>query len=246
MAKVLTNAIANLALEQKIEQHNEFLALTIHDIRNPLGSMMLFAKMLKKQVYGELNEKQHNYVHRIIDVGQYLLQLINNLLDLSKANSSQITLNLETITPEKLGAQIVDLFAEQARDRGLQLHFLSDPHCPCFQGDATHIKQILINLLANAIKFTVQGSVTLRLYTQSPWIYFAIEDTGIGIKPEDQQKLFHPFTQIQHDLDNIPKGTGLGLAVSLSLAKLHGGNITVRSQAGQGSTFILSLPKNTP
>jgi signal transduction histidine kinase len=253
MTKMFANAIANLELEQKtenyrteIEQQNEFLALTIHDIRNPLGSIILFAKMLKKQVYGGLNDKQDNYVNRIINVGEYLLQLINNLLDLSKANSSQATLNLETIAPHKLGAEIVDLFAEQARDRGLQLHLLSDPHCPYFQGDPTHIKQILINLLANAIKFTAQGSVILRLYTQSPWIYFAIEDTGIGIKPEDQQKLFHPFTQIRHNLDNTPKGTGLGLAVSLSLAKLHGGNITVRSQAGQGSTFILSLPENTP
>ena len=235
------------AEKQRSEEANRakssFLSVMNHELRTPLSGILGFSRMLLDEIYGSLNQKQMQYVSAISESGEYLLELINDLLDISKIEAEKEELFLEKVPVEDICLSSMSLVQERARQGELELTLdMADGVSFC-KADQLRLKQILVNLLSNAVKFTeAGGSVTLRVRQNEKIIQFAVIDTGIGIKPEDQHKLFQPFSQINNRLSRKHKGTGLGLALSKKLAQLHGGDITLVSEAGQGSCFTLHLP----
>lgn len=215
-----------------------------HELRTPLAAIIGFAKMLKKQIYGELNSKQLEYITAIYDSGQHLLAISNDLLDLAKIEAEKETLFLEKIVIKEVCKEVLDLFSEKAKEQGIELILSKELAKEYCRGDRLRIKQILVNLLSNAVKFTEKGAVTLQVRTINKSTEFAVIDTGIGIKKEDQEKLFKPFSQILTPLHRKHQGTGLGLVLSRKLAQLHGGDIRMESTAGKGSCFTLYLPNS--
>jgi len=222
--------------------NQEYFSHLNHELRSPLANILQFAKMLRDQIYGSLNPKQAEYIAGIITSGNHLSDLINDYLDLAKIDA-----NHEELFPEKLAVEdICDaslvMVKGRAKDKELKLRLdIADDIDFCY-ADSLRLKQILINLLSNAIKFTEQGSVLLKVAIVGKTINFSVIDTGIGIAPEDAEKLFQPFQQVNNHLQGRYKGTGLGLVLSLKLAKLHGGDITLTSELDQGSCFTVSLP----
>ena len=235
------------AEKQRSEEANRakssFLSVMNHELRTPLSGILGFSRMLLDEIYGSLNQKQMQYVNAISESGEYLLELINDLLDISKIEAEKEELFLEKVPVEDICLSSMSLVQERAKQGELELTLdVADGVSFC-NADQLRLKQILVNLLSNAVKFTeAGGSVTLRVRQDETLIQFMVIDTGIGIKLEDQHKLFQPFSQINNCLSRKHKGTGLGLALSKKLAQLHGGDITLVSEAGQGSCFTLHLP----
>jgi signal transduction histidine kinase len=246
----ITNQIA-IAIKQEIRikelllvnyKTNERISNVSHELRTPLTAIIGFAKMLKNQIYGELNDRQLKYITAIYNSGEHLLELINNLLDIAKIEAEKEKLFLEKILIKEICQETLELIKDKAKQQGLQLVFLPESTEVYCTADRGRIKQILVNLLSNAVKFTEKGTITLQVTTTQESTEFAVIDTGIGIKEEDQKKLFEPFSQIVTPLHRKEKGTGLGLVLSQKLARLHGGDISMKSTAGEGSCFTLHLP----
>lgn len=229
-------------LEKTREKNKEFLNHTVHELRSPLVGVLNFAKMLQEQIYGSLNHKQSEYIDVIVSSGQHLLSLVNDFLDLSKIEACQEEIILDTIPVEDICLASLAMVKGLAKETGIELKLEIDPEVDFCKADQKRIKQILVNLLTNALKFTEEGSVTLQLRLNQHHLEFSVIDTGIGIKKEDQEKLFQPFQQIKNHLSCQHKGTGLGLALSRRYAQLHGGDITFISEENKGSCFTLSLP----
>ena len=227
-----------LLAQEKAKQ--EHLSHLNHELRSPISSMLGFAGMLKEQYYGPLNPKQLQYVSALLTVGQHLLDLINNYLDLAKIDASKQTLDLERLAVSEICQASLFIVADQAKQKGLELIYEQGDNIDFCTADSIRLKQILVNLLSNAIKFTNEGSVILQVQLKQDLLYFAVIDTGIGISAENTIKLFKPFPQIT----NHHGSTGLGLALSRKLAQLHGGDITVTSELGKGSCFTLCLPQH--
>lgn len=221
---------------------NEYLSEMNHELRTPMTAIIGFTKMLKQQIYGELNPKQLQYINCIYDSAIYLLELINDLLDISKIEANKEELFIEKISIEEICKSSLSLVQEKAKEEGLSLNLILDSEIDFCYADSRRLKQILVNLLSNAVKFTEKGSVLLKVEKKAKNLEFSVIDTGIGIKKSEQNKLFQPFFQLKTPLHQKHKGTGLGLALSLKLAKLHGGDITVISEEGKGSCFTLYLP----
>jgi signal transduction histidine kinase len=224
--------------EQTKQEH---LAHLNHELRSPISSMLGFAGMLKEQYYGNLNERQMRYVNAMLSVGQYMLDLVNNYLDIAKIDANKQTLDLERLAVAEVCQNALFCLEKKAEQKGLGLNFdLADDLDFC-TADSRCLRQILINLLSNAIKFTDSGTITLQVKQDAEFLYFAVIDTGTGISAENMNKLFQPFPQIS----NHQESTGLGLALSRKLARLHHGDIVVTSELGQGSCFTLSIPRFT-
>ncbi|MDY6783956.1 MAG: ATP-binding protein [Cyanobacteriota bacterium] len=229
-------------LEVANQAKSEFLSSMSHELRAPLTSVIGFARVLLEQIYGKLNSKQTQYISAIADSGEHLLSLINDLLDISKIEANREELYPETLSVEEICLSSMALLEERAEQAGLQLHFDLHPDVTVCYADQRRLKQILVNLLSNAIKFTESGSVTLKVEPRANRLEFSVTDTGIGISQADLDTLFQPFQQIQTPLHRKHKGSGLGLALSRKLARLHGGDIEATSKEGKGSCFTLSLP----
>jgi len=221
---------------------SEFLTYMSHELRTPLNSILGLSNLLLEQIFGPLNEKQQQYIAGISSSGQHLLNLINDLLDLSKIEAGKEELSLETIQVEEVCQTCLSLIQEQARNLGLQLSLVMAAEVTTCIADKRRLQQILFNLLSNAVKFTEAGSVTLKVEQTEDTINFSVIDTGIGISAANQASLFQPFRQLDSD-NRKPEGTGLGLALSRKLAHLQGGDITVTSKLGCGSCFTLYLPR---
>jgi signal transduction histidine kinase len=221
---------------------SEFLAHMSHELRTPLTGILGFSSVLLKQIFGQLNDKQQQYIENIDSCGQHLLALINDLLDLSKIEAGKEELTLETVSVQEICDVCLSMIQELAHDRGLHLSVTVAPNISECTADKRRLKQILFNLFANAVKFTEQGSVSLQVTQAQDKIQFAVIDTGIGISVADQTRLFQSFQQLNGGLDRKYSGTGLGLTLARKLAQLHGGEITVTSELGQGSCFTLHLP----
>lgn len=230
------------AIESANRAKSEFLSTMSHELRAPLTSVIGFARVLLERIYGELNTKQVQYITAIADSGEHLLSLIEDLLDISKIEADKEELYIETLSVEEVCRSSISLLQERAQQAGLQLCLELHPSVTVCCADRRRLKQILVNLLSNAIKFTPAGSVTLRVQLEADRLAFSVIDTGIGIEPADLQTLFQPFQQIQTPLHRKHKGSGLGLALSRKLARLHGGDLVGTSVAGKGSCFTLSLP----
>jgi signal transduction histidine kinase/CheY-like chemotaxis protein len=231
----LISEAANLA-------KSDFLSNMSHELRTPLTGVLGFSNILLQQIFGQLNDKQKQYIEGISSCGSHLLELINDLLDLSKVEAGKEELVIEEIVVEDICQSCLSLFRERCLNQNLQLNMLIAADVKTWVADRRRIKQILVNLLSNAVKFTETGSVTLKVETNENNLNLSVIDTGIGISEADKLGLFQPFKQLDSGLNRKYEGTGLGLALSRKLAQLHGGDITLKSQLGQGSCFTLILP----
>ena len=238
---VLTNA--KLARATRLK--DEFLASMSHELRTPLNAILGLSEALLEEVYGTLTEKQSRSLTTIHSSGKHLLDLINDILDLAKIESGKEKLNLSVTELSLLCNASLDLITEQATQKNIHLDAQIEVGLGCIELDERRIKQVLINLLNNAVKFTpVGGKVTLKVWSnsQEEQIIFSVIDTGIGIKPENMDKLFESFVQIESSLSRRYEGTGLGLALVKKIIELHGGSISVKSEVDKGSQFTFILP----
>lgn len=252
----------NEELARATRLKDEFLANMSHELRTPLNAILGLSEALQEDILGPLNERQRKSINTIEESGKHLLELINDILDLAKISSGKMELNLSAVPVENLCNSSLLMVRQQALQKGVNLDSDILLGLPSIIVDERQIRQVLINLLTNAIKFTAEGGqVNLRVgvrengtwqgsvkppdklkNSSSPLILLQVADTGIGIKPEDQQKLFQPFVQIDSSLNRQQSGTGLGLALVKRIIELHEGEVIVESQAGQGSIFTVILP----
>ena len=224
-------------------QHkSEFLANMSHELRTPLNAVIGFSEVLLEKMFGELNQKQEEYLGDIVGSGRHLLALINDILDLAKVESGHMELDLSTCELPAVLTSTFTLIRERAKQHGIHVSLDIDHRLGRFTADERKLKQILLNLLSNAVKFTPDnGAVTLKAVLQNDHAEISVSDTGIGIEPEFQQKIFDEFFQVGDRLRKR-EGTGLGLAVTKKFIELHGGRIWVQSAKGQGSIFTITLP----
>jgi signal transduction histidine kinase len=223
---------------------SDFLANMSHEIRTPMNAIIGFSDMLIKE---QLLAGQERYVQRIRDAGDHLLSIISDILDFSKIESGKMEIeNIEVVLPDLL-MKSTSLMEPLASERGLYFHIERETDLPLrIQGDPVRISQCLVNLISNAIKFTHEGSVALKVrldrQQDTDWICFAVEDTGIGIPPEKQKEIFESFSQVDESTTREFGGTGLGLSITRHLVELQGGKIAMRSCLGKGSTFSFTIP----
>jgi signal transduction histidine kinase len=229
-------------LEAASRHKSEFLANMSHELRTPLNAILGFSEVLSERMFGDLNEKQHEYVRDIHASGQHLLSLINDILDLSKVEAGRMDLELADFDLPAAIENAVTLVRERAGRRGIALHPEVDARLGQIRGDERKLKQVLLNLLSNAIKFTPEGGrIDLRAGLVDGVAEVSVVDTGIGIAAEDHEAVFEEFRQVGTAARKV-EGTGLGLALSRKFIELHGGRIWVTSQVGAGSTFTFTLP----
>ncbi|MEH2119512.1 hybrid sensor histidine kinase/response regulator [Nostoc sp.] len=230
------------AAEAASRAKSEFLATMSHELRTPLNAIMGLSQLLQQKIVGSLNEKQNEYVSCIYSSGEHLLELINDILDLSKVEAGKEELLLSPLSVSDLCNYAIWTVRDRALEKGLQLTHEIDLEADILIADERRIKQMLLNLLTNAIKFTPAGQVSLVVKKVPQGMTFTISDTGIGIDSNQFQFLFEPFKQLDSQLNRQYEGTGLGLALTRKLARLHGGDVTVTSILGEGSQFTLFLP----
>jgi signal transduction histidine kinase len=230
-------------LEAASRHKSEFLANMSHELRTPLNAIIGFSEVLGERMFGELNDKQAEYVQDILSSGRHLLALINDILDLSKIEAGRMELELSRFDlPAAIGGAVI-LVRERATRHGLALDVSVDDRLGPFVGDERKIRQVLLNLLSNAVKFTPEGGrVAVRAAPANGGVEISVSDTGIGIAPEDQETIFQEFRQVGTDYARKREGTGLGLALARRFIDLHGGQIWVKSRLGEGSTFTFNLP----
>ncbi len=223
-----------------------FLATMSHELRTPLNSVIGFTGVLLQELPGPLNEEQRRQLGMVQNGARHLLELINDVLDLSKIEAGQLGLAHAPFPLAEVVETVGRSVAPQARAKGLALHVRVDPGTGLVVSDRRRVAQILLNVAGNAIKFTDAGSVhvTCAVVGEGRWVEVSVEDTGIGIHPGDLDRVFRPFQQVDGTISRHHEGTGLGLAISRSLADLLGGTLTVRSTPGTGSTFTLRLPRD--
>ena len=229
-------------LETASRHKSEFLANMSHELRTPLNAIIGFSEVLSERMFGELNEKQAEYIGDILQSGQHLLSLINDILDLSKVEAGRMELELSEFDLPSMIENALTLVRERAVRKGITLGRMVNARLGMIRADERKVKQVLLNLLSNALKFTpeggridVQGAVNDRVAEIS------VTDTGVGIAPEEQEAVFEEFRQVGTASKKV-EGTGLGLAISRKFIELHGGKIWVTSQPGIGSTFAFTLP----
>src|SRR6266851_2779432 len=213
-----------------------------HELRTPLNAIIGFSEVLAQGMFGEVNEKQTEYLRDILDSGRHLLSLINDILDLSKIEAGRMELELEDFDLAGAIDNALTLVRERAGRRGIPLGRAIDGRVGAIRADERKVKQVLLNLLSNAIKFTPEGGqIDVRAAMSDGVVEVSVADTGVGIAPEDQEAVFEEFRQVGM-ADKKVEGTGLGLALSRKFIELHGGRIWVNSEVGRGSTFTFTLP----
>jgi two-component system, NtrC family, sensor kinase len=248
-ALAIQNARLFLEIEDKgrqlaaASQHkSEFLANMSHELRTPLNAIIGFSEVLGERMFGELNEKQDEYLKDIHASGQHLLSLINDILDLSKIEAGRMELEVTDFDLPMAIDNALTLVRERAARRSIALHTTVNEQLGQIEGDERKIRQVLLNLLSNAIKFTPEGGrIDVHAIPRDGMVEVSVTDTGVGIAPEDQEAVFEEFRQVG-TADKKVEGTGLGLALSRKFIELHGGKIWVESQVGEGSTFTFTVP----
>jgi signal transduction histidine kinase len=250
---------------------SEFLANISHELRTPLNAIVGFVELLKDGVYGELSPRQVPPVDRIAASATHLRHLVDQVLDIAKIAAGRLEVHSETIVLRPFVLNVASELESLVNERGLSFSIAVGASLPRVRTDPTHLRQILVNLIGNAVKYTPAGGVAVRarlvgasadaasahrhtpddpvLAAQSPdarqvWVALQVVDTGVGIAPADQIRIFEEFEQVNAGprSESMQRGTGLGLSISRRLAQLLGGDITVESQLGKGSTFTLWLP----
>lgn len=239
----------NLQLEVANRHKSEFLANMSHELRTPLNAIIGFSQVLLRRMSGDLNAKQAEYLDDILNSGRYLLSLINDILDLSKIEAGKLELELAVFDLSQLLESSLVMVKERALAHGIMLSLEVADDCDAVMGDERKVKQILFNLLSNAVKFTPDGGqVGITATKAGEVMRIAVWDTGVGIAPENQERIFEEFQQVGEGLRGKTEGTGLGLALTKKFVELHGGTIGVESALGRGSTFTFTftLPIDGP
>ncbi len=235
----------NAALEQANKLKDEFLASMSHELRTPLNAVLGLTESLQEEVYGNINAEQKKALQVIEESGRHLLNLINDILDLSKIGAGKLNLDIQPISVENVVIASTRFVKETASKKHITISTNIDPKITTVNADQRRLKQMLVNLLSNAVKFTNPGGkVGLDVHgsEETNVIHFTVWDTGIGIAKEDLPHLFQPFTQLDSKLSRRYSGTGLGLTLVQRMAEMHGGSISVESTVNTGSRFTISLP----
>jgi len=233
----------SLLLELANRHKSEFLANMSHELRTPLNAIIGFSEVLLERMFGEMNEKQEDYLKDIHSSGQHLLSLINDILDLAKVEAGRMELNLTSFHLPTAIDNALTLIRERAMRHGIALAVELDPQLGEINADERKLKQILLNLLSNAVKFTPEGGkIKVSARPLGDVVEVAVSDTGVGIAAADQAAVFEEFKQVGTDYTRKAEGTGLGLALTRRLVELHGGAISLESEPGKGSTFAFTLP----
>jgi signal transduction histidine kinase len=234
-------------LETVSRHKSEFLANMSHELRTPLNAIIGFSEVLREQMFGELNEAQVGYVGDVLEAGQHLLSLINDILDLSKIEAGQMELDLGDVSvPQALNSGLT-MHGERADRNGITLTHTVGPEVGVIRADERKVRQVIFNLLSNAVKFTPPGGhVDVSAFVADGMVEVAVTDTGPGIVREDHERIFDEFQQARGSSHGSREGTGLGLTLSRQFIELHGGRLWVESQHGAGSTFRFTLPLEQP
>jgi signal transduction histidine kinase/HAMP domain-containing protein len=234
---------ANRQLEEASRHKSEFLASMSHELRTPLNAIIGFSEALKERMFGELSEKQAEYIEDIHSSGHHLLSLINDILDLSKVEAGHIVLDYGTFSLPAALEHALSFVRERATRRGLSLALSVEEAVGPIVGDERRIKQVILNLLSNAINFTPEGgTIEIGAVRRTDGVEVSVRDTGIGIPQKYHDSIFEEFRQAHGSSEETTEGTGLGLTLAKRLVELHGGKIWVESEVGKGSTFTFSLP----
>ena len=247
-------ALTNARLYEQLElqrrelattsQHkSDFLASMSHELRTPLNAVIGFSEVLLERMFGELNDRQADYVQDILDAGRHLLALLNDVLDLSKVEAGRMELEVTTFPAADAIQGVLALVRERAGQHGVELRFDATGAPTHITADELRLKQVLLNVIGNAVKFTPEGgSITVRAWTEGPEVLVTVTDTGIGIAESDRSRIFDSFQQGARSASST-EGTGLGLTLTRRIVELHGGRMWLESELGVGSTFGLALPR---
>ncbi len=253
VALVVRNIQYNEELARKNEElthldelKSDFMATMSHELRTPLTSIIGYSDMLLSGMTGELNEKQSAFVDSILKGGETLLNLINDVLDLTKIEAGRLELNFEAVDLRAALLGVLPVVKPRAQDKRIRISTFLPTDLPLVWADPAKLNQILLNLITNGVKYTHEnGNVSVEARTVDGLVEIRINDTGIGIAREDQDKVFQRFTQIDSSATRSQGGTGLGLAIVRELVELHGGSIRCQSKLGKGSSFIFTMPIST-
>jgi signal transduction histidine kinase len=229
-------------LEVASKHKSEFLANMSHELRTPLNAIIGFSQVLRQRLFGPINEKQEEYLDDILSSGNHLLDLINDVLDLSKVEAGQVELEVATFSLREALERGVMMVREPATTHGVRLSVELASGVDLVEGDERRLRQVIFNLLSNAVKFTPEGgSIVVASAQVDGEMQVSVTDTGPGIAAEDRERVFEEFQQTDVGVQQR-EGTGLGLALSKRLVELHGGRIWVESELGHGSRFVFTLP----
>ncbi len=254
IAVAIGNAHSYELAQQAIDEMREldrlksqFLANMSHELRTPLNSIIGFSRVIIKGIDGPVTDLQEQDLGAIYNSGQHLLRLINDILDLSKIDAGKMDMAFDDVNVEELIQSVIPTATGLLKDKPISLKQNIQPKIPIIRADAMRLRQVMINLLSNATKFTDKGSITISATIETklngqPDVVISVIDTGAGIAPEDMNKLFLPFSQVDASPTRKTGGTGLGLSISRRLVELHGGKIDVKSELGKGSTFFFTIP----
>ena len=235
-------ATSNARLLEASRLKSQFLANMSHELRTPLNSIIGFSKVLLNRLDGELTERQEAYVSSVHNSSRHLLELINSILDFSRIEAGRFEIRSERIDLLDVVEECMETSTPLVRDKRVKLEKDVPVELAAVQGDRMRIKQVLLNLISNAIKFTHAGRVLVQVRLEAELVHVSVADTGIGISPADLQRLFEPFQRLDNPLAQQADGTGLGLAISKKFVELHHGRIWAESRESQGSTFHFTLP----
>jgi signal transduction histidine kinase len=236
---------AKIEAETANRAKSEFLANMSHELRTPLNSIIGFSDLLYEQAYGDLNEKQLRAIGNISRSGKHLLGLINDILDLSKVEAGKLELDYKEFELSTKLHMIQNLLSPIAGRKNIKIEVDIDCQLKRITADESRFAQIMYNLVDNAIKFSYESVlVKIEARKKGEMVEITVTDTGIGIKAEDQSKLFKPFSQVDYFSSKAFQGTGLGLSLVKQIVHLHGGYVWFRSKQGEGSTFAFTIPIN--
>jgi two-component system cell cycle sensor histidine kinase PleC len=236
-------AVEKTRAEEANQAKSKFLANMSHELRTPLNAIIGFSEIMESGMFGPLGADKYNeYCTDIRSSGQYLLDVINDILDMAKIEAGRIRLDIEELDLHSLMAEALRVVSARAQDKQLELVAKISPELG-LRADRRAVKQIMLNLLSNAVKFTAAGGrVTVRGRAADSCIVFVIADTGIGIDREALARLGRPFEQVESQLTKSHHGSGLGLAIAKSLVELHGGRMRIRSTLGKGTLVVVRMP----
>ncbi|MBF0230455.1 MAG: PAS domain-containing sensor histidine kinase [Desulfamplus sp.] len=231
-------------LKRVAQVKSEFLANMSHELRTPLNSIIGFSEVLYDETFGSLNEKQKRYVNNVLTSGKHLLLLINQILDMAKVEAGKMKLSLSSVCIKSLLNEISLLVADMVRKKGLHMLLEIDEELPDIQADDLKMKEIIYNLLSNAVKFTPEdGQIGMKAKQIDSNIEVVVWDTGVGIAPENMEKIFEGFFRVDTPYSRLTEGTGLGLPLSKNLVELHGGKLSVESGGlDKGTSVRFTIP----
>jgi signal transduction histidine kinase len=225
---------------------SRFLSTLSHELRTPLNAVIGLADLIESEVVGPINETQKDYMSRIRNSAWYQQSMIEDILSFTRAEAGRVQLRLETIDLGELAREVAEMFDQAVRKKGLELRIEISSDRLAAQVDPGKLRQIMTNLVGNAIKYTTKGSITIRIETAEDEIRLSVHDTGIGIDDTQLEEIFEPFVQVDPSNTTAAGGAGLGLAVCRRLAELMNGSVEVDSTLGSGSVFTVRIPFHKP